>query len=67
MQVNGGHLSARLLNERNNVEFTLDVFLLKQNRYRIRINELNGLRKRFEPVDDVIVDKLDQDAYDMNE
>jgi hypothetical protein len=62
VQITNGHLSARVLNELNNVEFTLDLYLLKQNRYRMRFNELNGLRKRFEPFDDVIVDKMEQDA-----
>ena len=40
----------------------MDIYLLKENRFRFRLNELNPLKKRYE-VEDVIVDDLQQEKY----
>jgi hypothetical protein len=42
--------------------FTLDIYSLKDNRFRFRFNELNPLKVRYE-VRDVIIDNLDQEKY----
>jgi hypothetical protein len=55
-----GHLSAVCLNTKHSVQFSLDLYLLKDNRFRFRFNELNPIRPRFE-VKDVIIDSLEQD------
>ena len=60
VQIENGHLSAHLVNTKNNVLFTLDLFLLKENRFRFRVNELNPLRKRYE-VEGVVIDSLEQE------
>lgn len=51
-----------MLNIENSILFTLDLYLLKENRFRFRLNELNPLKKRYE-VEDVIVDNLEQEKY----
>jgi hypothetical protein len=35
-------------NEKSHVKFRLDIFTLEQNSLRVKINEINPLRKRFE-------------------
>lgn len=57
-----GHLNAQVLNTKNSILFTMDIYLLKENRFRFRLNELNPLKKRYE-VEDVIVDDLQQEKY----
>ena len=60
VKINNGHLSANLLNSKNLVKFTLDLYLLKDSRFRFRINELSPLKPRYE-VEGVIVDLLEQE------
>ena len=59
-KVENGHLSTVCKNTKNNIMFSLDLYLLKDNRFRFRFNELNPLRTRYE-VRDVIIDALDQE------
>ena len=44
--------------------FSLDLYLLKENRFRFRFNELNPIKKRYE-VEDVIIDNLEQDKLEI--
>jgi hypothetical protein len=55
-----GHLNAQVLNSKNSILFTMDIYLLKENRLRFRLNELNPLKKRYE-VEDTIIDDLQQE------
>ena len=60
IQIEAGHLSTHVLNTQNSLLFTLDLYLLTDNRFRFRFNELNPLKPRFE-VQDVILDSLEQE------
>lgn len=60
IKIDHGHLTAHVLNTQNSVEFVLDLYALKENRFRFRFNELNPIKKRYE-VEDVIVDNLEQE------
>jgi hypothetical protein len=60
VKIENGHLNAHLLNTKNSIKFTLDLYLLKDSRFRFRINELSPLKKRYE-VEGVIVDTLEQE------
>ena len=40
----------------------MDIYLLKENRLRFRLNELNPLKKRYE-VEDTIIDDLQQEKW----
>lgn len=64
VKVENGHLSAECLNTKNSILFSLDLYLLKDNRLRFRFNELNPLKKRFE-VKDVIIDDLEQENFEI--
>lgn len=64
IKIENGHLSAECLNIKNSVKFSLDLYLLKDNRFRFRFNELNPLKPRFE-VQDVIIDDLQQDSFEV--
>ena len=47
--VKPGQLQFLMLNnEKSHVKFQLDIFTLEQNSLRVKINEVNPLRKRFE-------------------
>ena len=47
--VKPGHLQFLMLNnEKPQVKFQLDIFTLEQNSVRVKINEINPLRKRFQ-------------------
>ncbi len=47
--IKNGHLQFLLVNtEKSSVNFQLDIFTLEQNSLRVKINEINPLRKRFE-------------------
>jgi alpha 1,3-glucosidase len=60
LKIQYGHLTAQVLNTKNSVLFVMDLYLLKDNRFRFRLNELNPLKKRYE-VEDTIVDDLQQE------
>jgi alpha 1,3-glucosidase len=64
VKVENGHLSTVCQNTKNSVMFSLDLWLLKDNRFRFRFNELNPLHKRFE-VQDVIIDDLEQEKLEI--
>lgn len=47
---------------RNNIPLVLDLFGLKDNMVRLKINEVKPIRSRFEvPLGDVIVEEPEQD------
>jgi hypothetical protein len=47
--IQNGHLQFRLLNTfKSHVRFQLDIYTLEHNSLRVKINELNPLRKRYE-------------------
>lgn len=60
LKVEKGHLSAVCTNTKNSIEFSLDLYLLRDSRFRFRFNELNPIKPRFE-VKDVIIDSLEQE------
>lgn len=60
LKIENGHLSAEVLNTKNTILFVIDLFLLKDNTFRFKFNELSPLRKRYE-VQDVIIDDLQQE------
>ena len=60
LKIENGHLSAEVLNTKNTILFIIDLFLLKDNTFRFKFNELNPIRKRYE-VQDVIIDDLQQE------
>src|SRR5438105_4215796 len=62
LEIENGHIHSLVTNQQNSVLFTLDLYLLKDSRFRFRFNELKPLRKRFE-VENVIIDDLSQDKY----
>jgi len=62
VKIENGHLSTLCQNTKSSVVFTLDIYSLKDNRFRFRFNELNPLKVRYE-VRDVIIDNLDQEKY----
>ena len=44
-----GHLQFTLLNTlKTHVKFQLDLYTLEQNSLRVKINEINPIRKRYE-------------------
>lgn len=48
-KVKSGHLQFVLANtEQSNVKFQLDIYTLEQNSLRVKINEINPIRKRFQ-------------------
>ncbi len=48
-KIQNGHLQFVLLHtEKSHVKFQLDLFTLEQNSLRVKINEINPLRKRYE-------------------
>jgi hypothetical protein len=48
-KIKPGQLQFSLLNsEKSHVKFQLDIFTLELNSLRVKINEINPLRKRFE-------------------
>ena len=55
-------MNAQVLNTKNSILFTMDLYLLKDNRFRFRLNELNPLKKRYE-VEDIIIDDLQQERF----
>lgn len=62
IKIDNGHLNADVLNTQNSVVFTLDLYLLKDNRYRFRFNEKSPLKTRYE-VEDIIIDPLEQEKW----
>lgn len=62
VKIENGHLSGQCENTKNSVLFSLDMYLLKDNRIRFRVNELNPMKERFE-VKDVIIDDLTQEKF----
>jgi len=47
--IQNGHLQFLLVNTlKSDVKFYLDIFTLEHNSLRVKINEINPLRKRFE-------------------
>jgi hypothetical protein len=47
--IQDGHLYFRLLNtQKPHVKLRLDIFTLEHNSLRVKINEINPLRKRYE-------------------
>lgn len=60
LKIENGHLNAQVLNTKNSIVFRMDLYLLKDNRFRFRFNELNPIKKRYE-VEDVIIDPLEQE------
>jgi len=47
--ITNGHLQFLLVNtEKSYVKFRLDIFTLEHNSLRVKINERNPLRKRYE-------------------
>ncbi|CAF0830952.1 unnamed protein product [Didymodactylos carnosus] len=54
--VTNGHLQFVITNTQNNVKFQLDLFTLEENSLRMKINELEPIRKRYE-VQNVIVNE----------
>lgn len=48
-KIKTGHLQFLLINTRKSyVKLQLDIFTLEQNSLRVKINEINPLRKRYE-------------------
>ena len=48
-KVKTGHLQFVLSNtEQSNVKFQLDIYTLEQNSLRVKINEINPIRKRYQ-------------------
>lgn len=64
LKVENGHLSAVCLNTKNSIQFSLDLYLLKDSRFRFRFNEMNPIKPRFE-VKDVIIDSLEQERLEI--
>ena len=64
LKIDNGHLNAQAKNTQNSILFSLDLYLLKENRFRFRFNELNPLKKRYE-VEDIIIDELEQEKYKL--
>ena len=62
LKLEKGHVSAHVVNTKNSILFSLDLYLLKDSRFRFRFNELNPLKTRYE-VKDVIIDDLEQEKY----
>jgi hypothetical protein len=60
LKVENGHASAHVVNTKNSILFSLDLYLLKDSRFRFRFNEFNPLKTRYE-VKDVIIDDLEQE------
>ncbi len=60
VKIENGHLSVQVLNTKNSILFTMDLYLLKDNRFRFKFNEVNPLKPRYE-VKDVIIDSLEQE------
>lgn len=59
-------LHLQLLNTRNNIPLVLDLFGLKENTLRLKINEVNPIRPRYEvPIGDVVVEEPKQDRIDV--
>ncbi len=55
--ITNGHLQFSLSNTlKSHVKFQLDLFTLEQNSLRVKINEINPLRKRYE-VENVLVEE----------
>jgi hypothetical protein len=48
------------VNKKNAVLFMLDLYVLKDSRFRFKFNELSPLKPRYE-VKDVIIDDLEQE------
>lgn len=63
IKIENGHLNAQVKNVKNSVLFTLDLYLLKENRFRFRMDELNPLKKRYQVDKEVIIDDLEQEKY----
>ncbi|XP_052782433.1 neutral alpha-glucosidase AB-like isoform X2 [Mya arenaria] len=56
MQIQPSRIEVQILNTKNNVRLLMQVTAIKDNTARLKINELNPLRKRYEiPVGDVLV------------
>ena len=56
--INSGHLQFVLFNTlKSHVKFQLDLYTLEHDTLRVKINEINSLRKRYE-VEYVLVDEL---------
>lgn len=62
VKIDNGHLNAQVVNTKNSILFSLDLYLLKDSRFRFRFNELTPLKARYE-VKDVIIDDLEQEKY----
>ncbi len=60
--ITNGHLTAEVQNTKNSKLFVLDLYQLRDNRFRFRFNEMNPLKKRYE-VEGVIIDDLQQERY----
>ena len=58
--ITNGHLTAEVQNTKNAKLFVLDLYQLRDSRFRFRFNELNSLKKRYE-VEGVIIDDLQQE------
>lgn len=61
IKIDNGHLTADVLNTQNAHLFKLDLFLLKDNRFRFRFNEKSPIKPRYE-VENIVIDNLEQEA-----
>ena len=56
LQVQATSLSVQIINTKNNVRLLMQLFGLEKNTARVKINELEPLKPRYEiPVGDVLV------------
>ncbi|CAF0929444.1 unnamed protein product [Brachionus calyciflorus] len=64
LKVENGHLSCEVVNTNNSVLFKLDLYLLKDNRFRFKLNELQPLHPRYE-VEGVVIDSLVEEKFQV--
>jgi hypothetical protein len=64
IKIDNGHLQAQVVNAQNSLLFALDLFALKDARFRFKLNELNPLKKRYEVDSEVIVDNLAEEKLE---
>lgn len=64
LKIQRTNVQVQLLNTKNNVRLLLDLYGLQGNTARLKINELNPIKARYEiPVGDVLIGEPKQQGY----